>query len=77
MTPDPVDARTYQITINNDGGFLPPGLLFGLMYAWYLCGSGLTMDYEMSLLRWPLKSLIPTSCQGSRPERSPGDIFSN
>jgi uncharacterized cofD-like protein len=59
MTPDPSDARTYRITINNDGGFLPPGLLFGLVYSWYLCGSGFTMEYEMTLLRWPLKSLIP------------------
>lgn len=59
MTRDPMDDLKYQITINRDGGFLPPGLLFGLLYSWYLCGSGLTMDYEMSLLRWPLKSLIP------------------
>ncbi len=59
MTPDPADDRIYRITINNDGGFLPPGLLFGLLYSWYLCGSGLTMEYEMTLLRWPLKSLIP------------------
>ena len=59
MTPDSDDARVYRITINNDGGFLPPGLLFGLLYSWYLCGSGFTMEYEMTLLRWPLKSLIP------------------
>jgi uncharacterized cofD-like protein len=59
MTRDLMNPLKYQITINQDGGFLPPGLLFGLMYSWYLCGSGLTMDYEMSLLRWPLKSLIP------------------
>ena len=59
MTPDPSDSRTYRITINNDGGFLPPGLLFGMLYSWYLCGSGFTMEYEMTLLRWPLKSLIP------------------
>jgi uncharacterized cofD-like protein len=59
MTRDPMDALKYQITINRDGGFLPPGLLFGLVYSWYLCGSGLTMDHEMSLLRWPSKSLIP------------------
>ena len=59
MTQDPEDERIFRITINNNGGFLPPGLLFGLMYSWYLCGSGLTMEYEMNLLRWPLKSLIP------------------
>jgi hypothetical protein len=59
MTPDRENPRIYRITINNDGGFLPPGLLFGLLYSWYLCGSGFTMEYEMTLLRWPLKSLIP------------------
>jgi uncharacterized cofD-like protein len=59
MTRDPENSRIYRITINNDGGFLPPGLLFGLLYSWYLCGSGFTMEYEMTLLRWPLKSLIP------------------
>jgi uncharacterized cofD-like protein len=63
MIPDPSDAQTYRITINDEEGFLPPGLLFGLMYAWYLCGCGLTMDYEMSLLRWPLRSLIPLHAQ--------------
>jgi hypothetical protein len=59
MTQDPADPRTYRITINQGEGFLPPGLLFGLLYSWYLCGSGFTMEYEMALLRWPLKSLIP------------------
>ena len=59
MIPDPKDARIYRITINENEGFLPPGLLFGLLYSWYLGGSGFTMEYEMSLLRWPLKSLIP------------------
>jgi uncharacterized cofD-like protein len=59
MIPDPADDRIFRITINNNEGFLPPGLLFGLTYAWYLSGTGITMDYEMTLLRWPLKSLIP------------------
>jgi uncharacterized cofD-like protein len=59
MAPDSADPRIYRITINEDGGFLPPGLLFGLLYAWYLSGKGITMEYEMSLFRWPLKSLIP------------------
>jgi uncharacterized cofD-like protein len=59
MTPDPSDRQVHRITINTDGGFLPPGLLFGLLYAWYLSGRGLTMEYEMTLLHWPLKSLIP------------------
>jgi uncharacterized cofD-like protein len=59
MVPDARNNRIYRITINRDGGFLPPGLLFGLFYAWYLSGKGFTMEYEMTLLRWPIKSLIP------------------
>ena len=59
MVPDRSDTRVFGITINEDGGFLPPGLLFGLLFCWYLTGKGLTMEYEMTLLRWPLKSLIP------------------
>ena len=36
------------------------GVLFGLMYAWYLNNSyGGVMQYEMSLLHWPARSLIP------------------
>jgi uncharacterized cofD-like protein len=63
MTPDSGNNRAYRITINPNEGFLPPGLLFGLMYAWYLCGAGFTMEYEMTLLRWPTKSLIPHHAQ--------------
>jgi uncharacterized cofD-like protein len=59
MNPDTANDRVFRITINRDGGFLPPGLLFGLVYAWYLSGRGFTMEYEMTLLRWPIKSLIP------------------
>lgn len=60
MTSDPAKPRVFRITINNDEGFLPPGLLFGLMYAWYLNNSyGTTMEYEMALLRWSPSSLIP------------------
>lgn len=59
MAADPADDLVFRITLNGDEGFLPPGLLFGLVYAWYLTGKGFTMEYEMTLLRWPQKSLIP------------------
>lgn len=59
MAADPDDGLTFRITLNRDEGFLPPGLLFGLVYAWYLSGKGFTMEYEMTLLRWPQRSLIP------------------
>jgi uncharacterized cofD-like protein len=60
MVQDPDDPRLFRITINNQEGFLPPGLLFGLLYAWYLDNAyGGIMEYEMSLLKWPPRSLIP------------------
>ena len=59
MIPDPENDRIYRITINENGGFFPPGLLFGLMYSWYLTGRGLAAEYEMALLRWPAKMLNP------------------
>ena len=59
MVPDPEDDRVYRITINQNGGFFPSGLMFGLMYSWYLTGRGLATEYEMALLRWPAKMLNP------------------
>lgn len=60
MVRSPHDPRTYRITLNDHEGFLPPGLLFGLLYAWYLNNAyGAIMEYEMSLLRWPPQKLIP------------------
>lgn len=42
------------------GPFVPPGLLFGLLYAWYIDNRfGSIVDYEMSLLRWRISELIP------------------
>ncbi len=60
MVRDANDPSVYRITINDNEGFLPPGLLFGLLYAWYLNNRyAATMEYEMSILRWPASSLIP------------------
>jgi hypothetical protein len=60
LVPDAHDKRIHRLVINDREGFLPPGLLFGLMYAWYLNNSyARTMEYEMSLLRWHPSALIP------------------
>jgi uncharacterized cofD-like protein len=56
----PHDPDKFGITLNDQEGFLPPGLLFGLLYAWYLNNAyGEIMEYEMSLLRWPPEKIIP------------------
>jgi uncharacterized cofD-like protein len=64
MTPHPTDHRTYRTTLNSNEGFLPPGLLFGLLYAWYLNNSyGQIMENEMSMLHWKPSTLIPHQVQ--------------
>jgi hypothetical protein len=60
MVQNPHDPDILGITLNDREGFLPPGLLFGLSYAWYLNNAyGDLMEYEMSLLRWSPNKLIP------------------
>jgi hypothetical protein len=62
MLESPRDPQLFAITLNDQEGFIPPGLLFGLLYAWYLNNAyaGI-MEHEMSLLRRPPEKLIP--CQ--------------
>jgi len=60
MTQDSVNPLIYRITINDNEGFLPAGLLFGLLYAWYLDNRyASSVEYEMSLLHWKSRELIP------------------
>jgi hypothetical protein len=60
MTQDAADERTFRMVLNKDEGFLPPGLLFGLTFAWYLNNTyAPTLEYEMSLLLFPAESLLP------------------
>jgi uncharacterized cofD-like protein len=60
LTPSSSDPCLFRMLINNDEAFTPPGLLFGLIYAWYIDNRfGGIMDYEMSLLQWKISELIP------------------
>jgi 2-phospho-L-lactate transferase/gluconeogenesis factor (CofD/UPF0052 family) len=57
---DRTDPLVYRIALNGEEGFMPPGLLFGLMYAWYLDNRyGRPVEYEMSLLHWQEFELMP------------------
>jgi uncharacterized cofD-like protein len=50
----------YTRLINGDEGFTPPGLLFGLTYAWYLDNRFAPhVEYKMSIHRTLLSDLIP------------------
>lgn len=54
------DENHYTRLINRDEGFTPPGLLMGLMYAWYLDNRMAThIEYKMSVLKINQSGLIP------------------
>lgn len=55
-------ASDYHYTrlINGQEGFTPPGLLMGLMYAWYLENRLAThIEYKMTVMKIPQTDLIP------------------
>jgi hypothetical protein len=50
----------YTRVINPAEGFTPPGLFFGLCYAWYLDNRFATnIEYKMSIMRDDISDLIP------------------
>ncbi len=60
MLPVEVDDLHYTRLINGDEGFTPPGLLMGLIYAWYLENRLAShIEYKMSLMQINQTDLIP------------------
>jgi uncharacterized cofD-like protein len=58
----PVAGESFHFTrlINGDEGFTPPGLLMGLIYAWYLDNRLAShIEYKMSLMQINQTDLIP------------------
>ncbi len=54
------DPHHYTRLVNKNEGFTPPGLLMGLMYAWYLDNRMAThIEYKMSVLKIQRSTLIP------------------
>lgn len=60
LSPSQQEPLLFRMVINGNEAFTPPGLLFGLLYAWYVNNRfGGIVDYEMSLIRWKISELIP------------------
>ncbi|MBU1420374.1 MAG: YvcK family protein [Proteobacteria bacterium] len=60
MVQDPDDANHYTRLINGEEGFTPPGLLFGLTYAWYLDNRFAShIEYKMAVMKVDHTDLIP------------------
>jgi hypothetical protein len=50
----------YTRLVNGEEGFTPPGLLFGLLYAWYLDNRfAAHVEYKMAVMRTDVSDLIP------------------
>ncbi|GAB4346426.1 MAG: hypothetical protein Kow0089_23800 [Desulfobulbaceae bacterium] len=60
MCPSDSRPELYTRLVNGDEGFTPPGLLFGLFFAWYLDNrlAG-HIEYKMSIMRDMVSDLIP------------------
>ncbi len=60
MYPSPTHDRLYTRLVNGEEGFTPPGLLFGLVFAWYLDNRfAPNIDDKMSIMKNELSYLIP------------------
>jgi len=54
------EEQVYTRVINPGEGFTPPGLFFGLFYAWYLDNRfAANIEYKMSIMRNTISDLIP------------------
>lgn len=76
MRPAAHQPVIWRMGVSRHEGFLPPGLLFGLMYAWYLDNRfAQAVDYEMGLLRWKPEDLLPHQAGECRRRRALVDFF--
>jgi len=54
------DTLLYTRLVNGNEGFTPPGMLFGLIYAWYLDNRfAAHVEYKMAVMRTDISDLIP------------------
>ncbi len=60
MVQDSDDVEHFTRIVNGKEGFTPPGLLFGLIYAWYLDNRFAShIEYKMAVIRIDHSDLIP------------------
>lgn len=66
----------YTRVINPGEGFTPPGLFFGLFYAWYLDNRfAANIEYKMSIMRNTISDLIPEQIRIVGRRRQTIDFF--
>ena len=59
MHPFPDQERVFTRLVNGGEGFTPPGLFFGLFYAWYLDNRfAANIEYKMSIMKKETSDLV-------------------
>ncbi|PIP43112.1 MAG: hypothetical protein COX17_08805 [Deltaproteobacteria bacterium CG23_combo_of_CG06-09_8_20_14_all_60_8] len=70
------NPRVFSRLINNDEGFTPPGLFFGLLYAWYLDNRFSThIEYKMAIFKMQASAIIPYHAKTFHRRRAIIDFF--
>ncbi|MBU0480259.1 MAG: YvcK family protein [Proteobacteria bacterium] len=71
-----LDPLRYTRLVNGQEGFTPPGLLFGLIYAWYLDNRfAAHIEYKMAILKMEVPNMIPEQVKVSSRRRQLVDFF--
>ncbi|NTV12699.1 MAG: YvcK family protein [Desulfobulbaceae bacterium] len=70
------DPLVYTRLVSGAEGFTPPGLLFGLVYAWYLDNRFAPhIEYKMAILRMEVPDMIPEQLKVGGRRRRLVDFF--
>ncbi|MFO7607277.1 MAG: hypothetical protein R6W72_13370, partial [Desulfurivibrionaceae bacterium] len=70
------NPQVYTRLLNGTEGFTPPGLLFGLIFAWYLDNRfAAHIEYKMSILQMEVSDMIPEQAKGSERRQRMVDFF--
>jgi uncharacterized cofD-like protein len=78
MTRSKSNPLQYTRLTNGKEGFTPPGLLFGLIYAWYLDNRlAVHVEYKMSIMRTDISDLIPEQVRVHSRRRTLVEFFRN
>lgn len=76
MRPSATEQGVFTRAVNLAEGFTPPGLYFGLFYAWYLDNAlAPTIEYKMAIMRNARTSMIAEQARMSRRRGDTIDFF--
>ncbi len=76
LRPSAVNPLIFTRAVNGEEGFTPPGLLFGLTYAWYIDNRFADhIEYKMAIARAEVSDLVPEQVKTLARRRAIIDFF--